>query len=713
MFEAFKEHIKLPKEECFSVCEPIESEKIKAFFSFYPERVIFVENKNKEVRGIISFAEFRKGIVNGAYPINENFKRVILHKNYMAQLKEIFNTTAYKCIPVLDEKNRLVECFCRKERHYSVIAKDKWLDIQNAHLAMLIRQKKYKKICICITNPYSYQLYYYFWYYKDEFDTVRKIFWYDAANVKKDELLITNEYENATKIYLDIESTVCTLNLLQTELEFNLFLYHCTKNQARFFLVNLPTASNVWNVTKEEKQRICEGKSWQVYLKNKEQYPQILQEVLESNDGKDDFIESCLNLPTVIRKGQLQYHREKISKYVNIVNGIRVTTDLPRDIRNHVYLSGNSFVFGLMVSDENTIASILQRCLNNSSKYLGYAVVNQGVRGISLYESLKRLNHNNFNAEDIVVLFVNTDTINFLKNDNSKESFFCDIDIYHLEDAFNALDRTRVKSYFLESPIHPNRYGYQIAANYLMDIFQRDYKYQWNKVPVEDFGCVNEEKDYFLQENEALKRYLKELQRYYKEGYNGAIVMNCNPLTYGHRWLIEYAAAQVEHLYIFVVQEDKSEFAFEERIAMVEACTEGESNIIVLPSGQFIISSFTFPEYFTKESARPDTKIDASKDVDIFGKYIASELNIKMRFVGEEPLDFVTNQYNESMKRLLPSYGVQLLEIPRYEKKDIGVVSATKVRESIKTGDWQRVKELVPETTFRILERKYKKNEVD
>lgn len=76
-------------------------------------------------------------------------------------------------------------------------------------------------------------------------------------------------------------------------------------------------------------------------------------------------------------------------------------------------------------------------------------------------------------------------------------------------------------------------------------------------------------------------------------------------------------------------------------------------------------------------------------------------------------MDFVTNQYNELIKRQLPNYGVQVLEIPRYEKKDIGVVSATKVRESIKKGDWKRVKELVPETTFRILKRKYKIFKID
>ena len=38
---------------------------------------------------------------------------------------------------------------------------------------------------------------------------------------------------------------------------------------------------------------------------------------------------------------------------------------------------------------------------------------------------------------------------------------------------------------------------------------------------------------------------------------------------------------------------------------------------------------------------------------EIFGKYICPSLGISIRFVGEEPLDNVTNQYNKAMKEIL------------------------------------------------------------
>ncbi len=81
-------------------------------------------------------------------------------------------------------------------------------------------------------------------------------------------------------------------------------------------------------------------------------------------------------------------------------------------------------------------------------------------------------------------------------------------------------------------------------------------------------------------------------------------------------------------------------------------------------------------------------------------------MNIKVRFAGEEPTDIVTAQYNDSMGRILPQYGIQFVEIPRLEKRGIGIISAKKVREAIKNGDWEQVKELVPETTYRILKKR-------
>jgi len=76
--------------------------------------------------------------------------------------------------------------------------------------------------------------------------------------------------------------------------------------------------------------------------------------------------------------------------------------------------------------------------------------------------------------------------------------------------------------------------------------------------------------------------------------------MNCNPFTLRHRYLIEKALEQCGYLIIFVVQEDKSAFPFEDRLRLVREGTADLDHVAVIPSGKFVLSSLTFSEYFNK-----------------------------------------------------------------------------------------------------------------
>ncbi len=181
--------------------------------------------------------------------------------------------------------------------------------------------------------------------------------------------------------------------------------------------------------------------------------------------------------------------------------------------------------------------------------------------------------------------------------------------------------------------------------------------------------------------------------------------MNCNPFTLGHKYLIETAANSVEFLWVFVVEEDKSIFKFSERIELVRKGTEGLTNVVVVPSGKLMISSVTFPDYFLKEQKK-EVFVDSSKDVRIFGKYVAPYLNINKRFVGEEPYDPVTRDYNNAMKRILPRYGLEVVEIPRL-CCDKEAISASYVRKLIVDQKWEIIKKIVPNTTLEFLKKNY------
>lgn len=181
----------------------------------------------------------------------------------------------------------------------------------------------------------------------------------------------------------------------------------------------------------------------------------------------------------------------------------------------------------------------------------------------------------------------------------------------------------------------------------------------------------------------------------------GAIVMNCNPFTKGHRYLIEQAAGQVDLLYIFVVEEDKSVFKFEDRIEMVRRGTADLDNVKVIPSGKYIISKETFSQYFEKDNVEQVDDMDY--DVRIFGEVVAKELGISVRFVGEEPFDKVTGKYNETMKAILPEYGIEVVEIPRITVGE-EIISASAVRKALQEGDREVVESMLPLSTIGYLE---------
>ena len=191
----------------------------------------------------------------------------------------------------------------------------------------------------------------------------------------------------------------------------------------------------------------------------------------------------------------------------------------------------------------------------------------------------------------------------------------------------------------------------------------------------------------------GISRWLSSLKKA-EGGVIGAAVMNCNPFTLGHRYLIETAAARVDTLMVFVVSEDRSRFSFAERYDMVLRGTEDIANVIVQPSGDYMISHATFPTYFMKDG-QDKLAANAKLDIELFGKRIAPALGITKRFVGTEPYSAVTRQYNEMMKELLPGMGVEVIEIPR-----IGGISASRVREALDRGDLQAVGGLVPASTL-------------
>lgn len=182
----------------------------------------------------------------------------------------------------------------------------------------------------------------------------------------------------------------------------------------------------------------------------------------------------------------------------------------------------------------------------------------------------------------------------------------------------------------------------------------------------------------------------------------GAIVMNCNPFTYGHRYLVEQAAAQCDILHIFIVEEDRSLFPTDVRFRLVQEGTADLLNVRVHLSGHYMISSATFPKYFLKTD-EDSALLQSELDIKLFAESIAPALHISKRFAGAEPFNPITARYNEVMCRTLPQYGISFSEISR-KKQDGAPISASRVRTLLRSpSSFGKALALVPPCTREYL----------
>lgn len=180
-----------------------------------------------------------------------------------------------------------------------------------------------------------------------------------------------------------------------------------------------------------------------------------------------------------------------------------------------------------------------------------------------------------------------------------------------------------------------------------------------------------------------------------------ALVMNANPFTLGHQYLIEKAAAENDFLHIFIVSEDASLVPFSIRKKLIMDGISHLHNVRCHDSGPYIISNATFPSYFQKDEEAV-IESHAMLDLTVFTK-IAAALGIHRRYVGEEPNSLVTGIYNTIMEKKLPEHGIACVIVPR-KTFNGAVISASTVRQAIKDGDWELLSRLVPQTTLNFFQ---------
>lgn len=366
-----------------------------------------------------------------------------------------------------------------------------------------------------------------------------------------------------------------------------------------------------------------------------------------------------------------------------VENGFRRTCNCPSSDLT-ISVLGACTVFGLLSKDEETIPSLIQSKLHSAGS--PYTVKNYGMLGFSVIEEIRRFNRTTFTNNDIVILF--------LKDYREKHEELSEYELIHRE----------FPSYPIQSLIDGNTMledyfgtiahcGSKSHRYYAERIFGDIVPYLNSQTRTVIFHHFNYDE---YSENKKFLEYLDKLNQYPSDGSNGAIMMNCNPFTKGHKYLIQYAASRVDNLYIIVVQQENGMFSFHERFEMIQAGCKDLSNVYVIPAGDFLAVPFGYPAYFDRDAFQgEDDVLNPLVDINLFGKYLAPRLGIKFRFVGTEDGDTITNCYNIQMKKILPKYGVELIEIPRITSSG-KPISAKKVRACIKQNDVQTLSEFLP-----------------
>lgn len=387
------------------------------------------------------------------------------------------------------------------------------------------------------------------------------------------------------------------------------------------------------------------------------------------------------------------FQRDAQREGFHVYGGRRFTVGEPVTAQNTIYVYGPCIAIGSFVTDADTIESYLQRHINNLD--LGYKVVNCG-GGDSPYQIGNDINsfyvmaNTKFKPGDIVIHF----GLCTWKNTRMHVTE----NYYRCAEAFNSEDVLDTKCFSQYSAAHVNALGNSILERYIFSKIENSL----HKEDRADTGYVSYGKNKKQIDNDQLNQWIRDLEQY-KTNYPkiGCIVMNCNPFTKGHYYLVEQARAKVDYLYVFIVEEDKSFFSFKERYEMALKNCAHWQNVKVIPSGGYIISGLTFEEYFNKDELQEQT-IFPEMDIQMFVNYVAPTLNITVRFFGEETHDMITAQYNKAMRELLPLAGIEVVEFPRYAVNG-EIISASTVRKCIADKNLEELKKYLPEESLQYI----------
>lgn len=431
----------------------------------------------------------------------------------------------------------------------------------------------------------------------------------------------------------------------------------------------------------------------------------LLEKFCRGDKGQLGFLMSHKNnLNRISKVFYNGIHNELIdyaSDGFNILDGKRTTIGSPIHPSQTIHIFGPCIVEGLCVTDDKTIASILQKELAT----LGYSNVkvnNYGLAyGKDILNDLIYMASTNVKSGDLILWITGFTP--------EEEQILTTNKIPVVDCKF--LANTTDEFWYLDNPFHCNYWMNKRFAEIILKSLMKDLDTMKgsglssnyindNNIPLKT------DKESILN-SEELHKYVNKLKSHRfteRKDRIGCVVINANPYTLGHRHLIQSALKDVNLLYVIIVEENTGEFIYNERYEMVNSEWANFPMVKIISGGNVLTSSLGFPEYFHRSKQLKNA--NPLLNHKIFSRYVAPALGINVRFFGEETNDVVTRSLNETALSYLPQNGIEAKIIKRKEISQCPI-SAKTVRSLYDKNDFLGIIPLVPFATYRFLLNRY------
>lgn len=644
---------------------------------------IFIENENLTIM-VLNAGQFITRI---------NYEKCLRHFNLSQRIDEITdNEYSYDCI--LDSDKKILSVIKNKnyeEKYDYRMRKNRWDVLYKNNNYFINFLKKCAGNKILVTGEYALDIYYYIKKYGTdiEIEKVDNDYFLKICDCYENWYVIdTNNMSNEIRKRMIGNNSYHKLIEICDAIEVEKFRqFYLSRGANNFVFVEVPTTTEFLKLTLDEKKRMNSNRNYKSFLQDKSTEIIELKKRFLGKYYDYKMIEDICYPATVLLINGLLSQQSFTNDNFHIINGKRVTTNNIVDAIQNVNFYGNCIVFGQMVDDFNTIPSCFQRLLNENG--IRVNAINYGIRSNTLIETIRNINYNGIFSSDLHIIFYLDEERDVIRELGIEK-------VFYLYEVLNDID---VRDYFLDTPLHCNYIANKKISRYLYEGIKEKLKQQLSLSG--KLLLPNYEKNLY-EGNKYVSKYIDFLKRNSRNGINGGIVINGNPFTNGHLNLIKFASEMVDTLYVFVIQEDRSIFKFEDRLKMARESCAFIKNVVVLPSGEFLGSAMLFPEYGSKSSDQ-DVKVDCLDDTEFFCKIVSPLLNIKYRFVGEEKTDMITNHLNDELKSELPKYGISLIEKPRFSSEQGRVFSASYVRMLISEHRLEELADYVPKEVLKII----------